>query len=162
METPDIKTSGYVSKPMLMFTQTGGMDSQQEVIDPQEFAQRFEARHFEHQETIESSSSPSGTSSSSTESIMDKRRLIQVFIVDPDEDLPIKDALLYQGKQKLTDLTDQELFFEIDIKSIMDDHNKKRAKTEDKDMMKATGKKSYLEPVRIRDLKMTVVEVAVF
>lgn len=156
METPDIKTSGYVSKPMAFFV------SGQEDIEPQDFARRFEAHQFQAEEEIGSSSSPSGTSSSSTESLMDRRRLVQVFIVDPDDDLPLEDALLYQGEQKLTDLTDQELFFEIEIKKIMDVHNKKRAKTLDKDTMKVTGKESFLDPVRIRDLKMTVVEVAVF
>ncbi len=178
METPEIKTSSYTASPMLMFT-SGGVDLMQEEVgkverwDKQDFLQRFEAREFEIEGSSESSeptgphgpssSSPSvASSSSSTESIMDRRRLVQVFIVDPDSELPLEDALLYSGDQGLTELTDQELFFEIDIKTILEKHNKTRAKTLDKDTMKVTGKEAFLDPVRIRDLKMTVVELAVF
>src|SRR5262249_38247061 len=59
------------------------------------------------------------------------RRLVQVFIADPNENVPLDKALLYSGTQKLTDLTDQELFFEIDIKSILEAHNAERVKIVD-------------------------------
>src|SRR5579864_799685 len=55
-----------------------------------------------------------------------KRRLVQVFIADPNEHVPLGDSLLYSGSQKLTDATDQELFFELEIKSLLDQHNIKR------------------------------------
>ncbi len=87
------------------------------------------------------------------------RRLVQVFIADTDENVPLTDCLLYSGDQKLTDLNDQELFFELDIKSIMDKHNEKRIKLINKTVKERT---EYLEPVRIRDLKMTVVTIASF
>jgi hypothetical protein len=90
---------------------------------------------------------------------MSSRRLVQVFIADPDENVPLESCLLYSGKQKLTDLTDQELFFEIDIKSIMDTHNQKRASIVNKSIKERT---ENLEPARIRDLKMTVVTIATF
>lgn len=91
---------------------------------------------------------------------MSERRIVQVFIVDPDEKMPLKESLLYQGDIELTDLTDQELFFEIEIKSILIEHNKRRCEIEDK---KAESKeKKYLEPIRIRDLNMTVVNIAKF
>lgn len=63
------------------------------------------------------------------------------------------------GEQKLTDLTDQELFFELDIKSIMDKHNEKRVKFINKSVKERVER---LDPVRIRDLKMTVVTIASF
>lgn len=90
---------------------------------------------------------------------MSTRRLIQVLIADPNENVPLDMCLLHKGEQKLTDLTDQELFFEIDIKTILDAHNEKRVLLVDKKVKERT---EHLEPARIRDLKMTVVTVAQF
>lgn len=87
------------------------------------------------------------------------RRVVQVFIADPSEKVPLEQALLYQGEVKMTDLTDQELFFEIDIKTILTAYNEKRVKIVDKEVKDRT---EYLEPVKIRDLKMVVVTVAGF
>lgn len=86
-------------------------------------------------------------------------RLVQVFIADPNENIPLDDVLLYRGEQKLTDATDQELFYEIDIKSILDAHNAKRIKLIDKKVKERT---EHLEPAKIRDLKMVVVTIAQF
>lgn len=90
---------------------------------------------------------------------MTSRRLVQVFISDPNENVPLSNSLLYSGEQKLTDATDQELFFEIDIKSILEKHNAERVKMVDKKVKERT---EYLEPAKIRDLKMVVVTVAQF
>jgi len=87
------------------------------------------------------------------------RRLVQVFIADPDDNVPLNQSLLYSGQQKLTDATDQELFFEIDIKSILDNYNDERVKVRDK---KVKERIEYLEPAKIRDLKMVVVNIATF
>lgn len=90
---------------------------------------------------------------------MPNRRLVQVFIADPNENVPLEDSLLYSGEQKLTDATDQELFFEIDIKGILEKHNEKRVKMIDKTVKERS---QYLEPAKIRELKMVVVQVAGF
>lgn len=87
------------------------------------------------------------------------RRLVKVIIVDPDEKVPLDDCVLYSGTEELTDLTDQELFFEIDIKSILDAHNLVRVKIIDKAVKERT---EYLEPIKVRDLRMVVVTVAQF
>lgn len=87
------------------------------------------------------------------------RRLVQVFVADADENVPLESCLLFNGAAKLTDLTDQELFYEIDIKTILDAHNEKRTKLVNK---KVKERIEYLEPARIRDLKMTVVTIASF
>lgn len=87
------------------------------------------------------------------------RRLVQVFIADPNDNIPIDDCLLYKGEQRLTDLTDQELFFEVDIKSLLAAHNEKRIKVVDKTVKERT---EYLEPARVRDLKMVVATLATF
>lgn len=90
---------------------------------------------------------------------MSARRIVQVYIADPSDAVPLADAILYTGEQKMTDLTDQELFFEIDIKSILEAHNAKRTKVIDK---KIKDRTEYLEPAKVRDLKMVVVTVASF
>ena len=90
---------------------------------------------------------------------MSNRRLVKVIIVDPNENIPLNDCILYSGEEKLTDATDQELFFEIDIKRLLDEHNAKRTKFIDK---KVKERSEYLEPAKIRDLKMVVVGIASF
>jgi hypothetical protein len=90
---------------------------------------------------------------------MNTRRLVKVIIVDPNDNVPLEDCVLYSGDEKMTDATDQELFFEIDIKSILDAHNAKRVKLIDKKVKERT---ENLEPAKIRDLKMVVVNVAAF
>lgn len=87
------------------------------------------------------------------------RRYVQVFIADPNENLPLENCLVYAGSPKLTDLTDQELFFELDIKQLLNDHNIKRVKVRDK---KVKDRTELLEAAKVRDLKMTVVEIAKF
>ncbi|KRQ94953.1 hypothetical protein CQ12_38095, partial [Bradyrhizobium jicamae] len=90
---------------------------------------------------------------------MSNRRLVKVVIVDPNENIPLDDCVLYSGDEKLTDSTDQELFFEIDIKGILEAHNDKRVKVIDKRVKERT---EHLEPAKIRDLKMVVVNIATF
>lgn len=88
-----------------------------------------------------------------------KRRLIKVIIVDPDDKVPLDKCLLYSGSEKLTDLTDQELFFEIEIKDVLHDHNEVRKKIINKSVKERT---EFLEPIKVRDLRMVVVTVAQF
>ena len=90
---------------------------------------------------------------------MSSRRLVKVVIVDPNENIPLDCCVLYSGDEKMTDATDQELFFEIDIKKILDEHNAKRVLLIDKKVKERT---EYLEPAKIRDLKMVVVNIASF
>lgn len=87
------------------------------------------------------------------------RRLVQVYIVDPHDSVPLADCMLYKGDEKITDSNDQELFFDIDLKSILEAHNAKRTKLVNKAIKDRT---EHLEPVRIRDLKMNVVTIAQF
>jgi hypothetical protein len=87
-------------------------------------------------------------------------RLVKVFIVDSNINLPLENRLLFKGDEKITDLTDQELFFEIDINGLLAKHNKIRLETEDKKANK--DKPVYLEAARVRDLKMQVVVLAQF
>lgn len=90
------------------------------------------------------------------------RRLIQVFIADPDPNVPLDRALLYKGELKFTDSTDQELYFEVPIVDLLAKHNAERLKWPDKEASKRAGKDVMLEPARVRDLRMVVVTVASF
>jgi hypothetical protein len=94
--------------------------------------------------------------------VEDMRRIVQVFIADITEDIPLEFGLLYNGERKFTDLTDEELFFEIGMKDLLDKHNIIREETLDKKATKKSGRDVFLEPARIRDLKMVVVDIAVF
>jgi hypothetical protein len=90
------------------------------------------------------------------------RRIVQVFIADPNENIPLEESVLWKGDQKLTDSTDTELFFEVPIAEILKAFNEKRVKWTDKEASKRAGKDVFLDPVKIRDLKMVVVTVAQF
>lgn len=100
-----------------------------------------------------------------TENMSNKKakRLVQVYVVDPHPDVPLDKSILYsQPTPILTDATDQELFFQIDMKQILHDHNGVRVKTVDKEASKSFNKEVYLEPVRIRDLVMNILTIAQF
>ena len=87
------------------------------------------------------------------------RRLVQVFIVDPSESVPDADCVLHRGEIVMTSATDQELFYDLDIKAILAMHNAKRVKLRDKAVK---DREQMLEPARIRDLKFHVSELAKF
>jgi hypothetical protein len=90
------------------------------------------------------------------------RRIVQVFIADPNENVPLEKSVLYTGEQKLTDLNDTELFFEVPIKDLLDAHNVIRLAMVDREASKRAGKDIFLDPVKIRDLRMIVCTIAQF
>lgn len=96
------------------------------------------------------------------EPIMSNARIVKVFIADSNENLPLASRVLHSGDEQLTDLTDQELFFEVPIAEILAKHNETRKTTVDKKQAEKFGRDIFLEPARIRDLKMVVVTVAQF
>lgn len=91
------------------------------------------------------------------------RRIVQVFIADPNDNVPLEKSVLYTGPQRLTDLNDTELFFEIpNLQDLIKSHNETRKVTLDREASKRSGKDIFLDPVKIRDLRMVVVTVAQF
>jgi len=84
------------------------------------------------------------------------KRLVRVFLVDPNESVPLDSSMLYKSDEKLTDLTDQELFFEIPVQELLTKHNALRVTLVDKAGSKRSNKDVMLEPAKIRDLTMTV------
>lgn len=99
---------------------------------------------------------------SQKEQQMASARIVKVYIADPNENLPLNKRVLHTGEEQLTDLTDQELFFEVPIAELLAKHNELRKTIIDKLQAEKFGRDIYLEPARIRDLKMVVVSVAAF
>jgi hypothetical protein len=89
-------------------------------------------------------------------------RIVKVFIADPNDNLPLAKRVLYKGEEMLTDLTDQELFYEVPIAEMLAKHNEYRKSVVDKKQAEKFGRDIFLEPARIRDLRMVVVDVAKF
>lgn len=90
----------------------------------------------------------------------DTRRIVRVFVIDPDINLNAEQALLYKGDELLTDDTDQELFFALGINELLVSHNEKRSKIKDKE--KSKEKDVFLEAIKIRDLQMKIVTLVSF
>lgn len=93
---------------------------------------------------------------------MSQRRIVQVFIADADQNVPLASALLHKTEPAFTDSTDQELYFELPVAELLKAHNEKRKTWMDKDASRKSGKDVLLEPIKIRDLKMVVVTIAQF
>jgi hypothetical protein len=84
------------------------------------------------------------------------KRLVRVFLVDPNASVPLESSMLFKCEEKLTDLTDQELFFEMPVQELLAQHNALRVTLVDKEASKRSNKEVLLEPAKIRDLTMTV------
>lgn len=91
-----------------------------------------------------------------------KRRVARVYIIDPDHRVPLDKCVIHTGDEKLTDLTDQELFFEIDLKDLLASHNKHRVTVLDEVATQKAGRDVFLKEARIRELLMQVVTIAEF
>lgn len=92
-------------------------------------------------------------------------RIVRVFIVDPNENIPLDKRVIYKSEEKLTDMTDQELFFDANPAALLAEHNQYRTTVVDKKLaaMQGMDRGSVMLPAaRIRDLKMIVVDVAAF
>lgn len=97
-----------------------------------------------------------------TEEQKSMKRIVKVFVVDPDQRVPAEQSLLAQSEEQFTDKTDQELFFDLDIRDSLAKHNEARVKIIDKQATARSGRDVFLEPIKIRDLKMQVVQIAQF
>lgn len=82
-----------------------------------------------------------------------RRRLVDVFIVDTHPCVPVENAMMYRQENIFTDKTDDELWLDADIQSLLKKHNAKRV-TWDNAMSNIKGAK--LPPARLHDLKRIV------
>lgn len=156
-ETPSISSTNYATStyiPNQLMTQGGTGMGGIGLAQSLEGAMSRKSQVYFHEPTATTT-----TTKPKKEASMSTRRIVQVFIADIDENVPLDKSVIYEGKQQLTDATDQELYFEIDIKGILDEHNKYRTTLINKKVKERT---EHLEPVKVRDLKMVVVNVAMF
>lgn len=152
-DTPQISSASYNTATTALNNMQGfGNASQQQYGGIGEFQRAIGHQHQQHRLTLEKYL-PKEPEMSVT------RRLVQVIIVDPNDNIPLDQCLLYHGGPKLTDATDQELFYEIEIKDLLAKHNQNRVKVVDKKVKERT---EHLEPAKIRDLKMVVVTIVSF
>lgn len=84
------------------------------------------------------------------------RRIVEIFISDPDQSVPLEDVVLYHAERFTTELSDSELFMKIDITALVDEHNKKRVLWPDKRFRESVV---MLEEIKPRALKFTVINV---
>lgn len=91
-----------------------------------------------------------------------KGRIVRVFITDSNENVPLDKCFIHKSEEITTELSDQELYFDIDLKERLKEYNAYRVTVKDKKLSEKMGKEVLLEPVRIRDLNMVVVEIAKF
>lgn len=81
------------------------------------------------------------------------RRIVEIYITDPDPSVPIDKAVLYHADRFATELVDSELFMRVGITDLLDKHNAVRATTRDK---RYAESEVFLEPVTGKELRYTV------
>jgi hypothetical protein len=162
METPTISGCAYTTTsvdPTFWMQHAGTADNNDWI---QQQLGQAQARRIDPMKALLGGPDAPKPQVQTKETPMSSARIIKVFIADSNDNLPLDKRVLYSGDEKLTDLTDQELFFEVPIADILAKHNAVRKATIDKKQAEKFGRDIYLEPARIRDLKMVVVTVASF
>lgn len=155
-DIPTIMTSAYASNCVSVLDDVGWGAA---LIPPNPFMQSASPKSVLQSSTLEMYRQIADAKKDQTIMPM---RIVKVFIADPNENLPLDDRLLFKGDEKLTDATNQELFFEVPMAELLAKHNALRITTLDKAASSKAGRDVLLEPVKIRDLKMTIVDVAMF
>ncbi len=90
-------------------------------------------------------------------------RKVKIFIVDEDENVPLKDRILFETKEIVTDLSDDDLLYEnVDFKAILKGHNDERAKLLDEEKSEKRDKDIFLKPIKKSDLTIKIQNLVVF
>lgn len=96
------------------------------------------------------------------ETNMSRKRLVQVFVVDPDERIDDEHSVLHQSEVLMTSKTNEELLFDTPIKTLLEEHNKYRKTVVDEEASDSRGRDVHLRAVKVRDLEMKVITHAEF
>lgn len=81
------------------------------------------------------------------------RRLITRVIYDPDTRVTPDEAMIYvDARPVLTDNPDADCWFDLDILSLLAEHNAKRSKIKDVEESRKSGEFVGLPPVQLADL----------
>jgi len=87
------------------------------------------------------------------------RRMVKVFVCDPDENVPVEKCLLHESEAMMTELSNEELYFDLDLKPLIKAHNAYRKTLLNK---KIRSRKEHLEKVRLGDLRYAVLSLVEF
>jgi len=158
-ELPAISNIAYGSRNTV-YTSAAALPDRAEARDRRVAAQAHLqqlAEQFQH--PVAMSPPPVIIGEKAVQGLAIKRRIVKVFVVDPDQNVPLDKSIIYRGEEKMTDLTDQELYFELELGALLKAHNEYRVTLVNKAVKERT---EHLEPARIRDLSMTIVTVAEF
>jgi len=90
---------------------------------------------------------------------MAQLRKVKQFLVDPsaDESLTLEKRILHEGPEFWTDETDQELQHRVPVIDLLKKHNEHRVTVVDK--THRGDKERFLEPVKLRHLRLTTVTI---
>lgn len=91
-----------------------------------------------------------------------RKRLVEVFVVDPHLDVADEESVLYHQEAFVTSKSDNDLLFEINVKELLDAHNVKRVKMVDETKSEGRDKDVMLKKAKVSDLSMRVREVGTF
>lgn len=161
--TKTMYSSNSVSGDMLMAGGVAmGQVAQRPLLDPEAFRgamRRLKAP--EQQVILDRLNEQKPQPQPKKEPAMPTMRIVRVIVVDTNENIPLKDRVVHMGEEQLTDSDDTELFFGLNMTELLAKHNERRVTFKDKKQSKGDTI-VMLEPARIRDLTMTVVDVATF
>lgn len=90
-------------------------------------------------------------------------KTVNLTLVDNNSNLKAAQKIVYQSLNLVTehndDRTIQQVLITGDVAKALAEHNLKRVKVVDKEILRTTGRDVYLEPVEIFDLKWQVIQV---
>jgi len=82
-------------------------------------------------------------------------RIVNIYVVDTDDKVPVDERLIEQRLGTFTDETDDALKMTLNLSEVLDSHNEYRATLKDDD-------DKPLKPIRISDLVVRIEPVATF
>lgn len=84
-------------------------------------------------------------------------RVVQQYLTDRNDNIPLEKRVLYKGNEFLTDLSDDELRYNVPVMDLLRAHNEYRVTVRDKAYK---DKEVFLEEARPGELCLTTVTLA--
>lgn len=90
------------------------------------------------------------------------RKLVQVYVVDPDVRVPDEKAVLYESKEFVTIETEDEIRDGLDLKGMLKKHNEVRVKILDEVRTDESDRDIFLRKIRIKDISIQILDILTF
>lgn len=87
-------------------------------------------------------------------STMGNRRIVNITVIDKDSNVSIEDAILYHETHVPTDMTDEEIWFDIKLDALIKKHNNKRFSIKD-------SNEARLKPITMETVGRNITTVIV-